>query len=114
MKHHLYFQIAFAVRLIEQNSALKDLDPLSREILEYIGIAEVELRDIRVTDVVSAFSNMHTGPTIYWRIGKLEKEGLIEAHTKDGDRRVKLLRLSRGALSIYGRMSNRISAVTGG
>lgn len=74
-------------------SSVEPLDDLSRDILLQVADAQVNSRDIRVSDVTSHKSYV-TAPTVYSRLKKLADMDLIRSTSDPKDKRAVLLSLT--------------------
>lgn len=109
-REHLIFRICRVMRAVEQTAGLSELDPSSRSILTFIGEAEAEQRVLNVSDIVRA-PGFGTPPTVYARLGELEKRGWIEYAPDPRDGRARQVFLTRQARRTYARMSAQAQEV---
>jgi hypothetical protein len=101
----LIFRIHRAIRTVESNTGLDELDLSSRAILNFIGEAESEQRTLNVSDVVKG-PGFGTAPTVYSRIAELEGTGWIKCVPDPNDGRAKHVRLTPQARKAFARMSS--------
>ncbi len=112
-KNQLIFRINRVVRAIEATSGLDELDISARAILSFIGEAEAEERTLNVSDVVKG-PGFGTAPTVYSRLGELEKAGWIKCIPDPRDGRAKQVLLTALARRTYAKMSNEAHKLAAG
>ena len=100
----LIFQINRAIRTVESQTGMDQLDLSSRSILSFIGDAESQQRTLNVSDVVKG-PGFGTAPTVYSRIAELERTGWIKCVPDPSDGRARHVRLTPLARKAFARMS---------
>ena len=100
----LIFQINRAIRAVESQTGMDQLDLSSRSILTFIGDAESQQKTLNVSDVVKG-PGFGTAPTVYSRIAELEQAGWIKCVPDPKDGRAKHVRLTPLARKAFTRMS---------
>ena len=99
-----FLRIKAILKAIENDEGLDDLDPISRDLLNYILQKNSEGQTLRVTDLTANLS-FGSPATVYGRLAKITDSGWIKTTTPADDGRVKIVVPTSKALGSLGRMS---------
>ena len=111
-KNQLIFRISRVVRAIEATSGLGELDISARDILNFIGEADVEQKTLNVSDIVKG-PGFGTAPTVYSRLADLEKAGWIRCVPDPNDGRAKQVLLTPLSKRTFAKMSAEAHKLVG-
>lgn len=84
------------------------MEPLARNVLDFIAMMDANKRSLRVTTVVAQFNLIATAPTIFSRLVDLEEDGWIHYRADPGDGRVRLVRPTDKARGLYAKIDRAI------
>lgn len=98
------FRVLKVIRSTAEASGLRDIDPCSRSILDFVCESETEGRELRVSDIV-ARQDFGSPPTVYSRVKLLEDTGFLVRLPNANDRRSKSVHLTPRARRVFVKMS---------
>ena len=102
---NLIFRMQNLLDAIEADTGIATLDPTSKDILKFVGRAEIDQAEVNVSDIAG---NIKFGSPakIMGRLAKLERDGWLRAVVDPADGRAKLITLSQRSRKAFGKMSD--------